>query len=128
MVIDGASVPGESEREMTEIKTPAEKFVEAANKVVSETNPYTYGKAVFSVDPRGRKYTRIVEETEYAKDGSRSGRHVHCFIDNETGAVLKAAGWNAPAKGVRYESVDAAIEKINEVGHIFTCGGYLYAR
>lgn len=48
---------------------------------------------VLSIDA-GRKYHRIVR-TE------GSGRSVYCFIDISTGDVLKAAGWKAPAKGVR---------------------------
>jgi hypothetical protein len=43
---------------------------------------------------RGSKNLRIVLE----EDGRRS---VFCFIDRKTGDVLKAAGWKAPAKGVR---------------------------
>jgi hypothetical protein len=30
-----------------------------------------------------------------------SGTCVHCFVEIATGDIYKAAGWNAPAKGVR---------------------------
>lgn len=40
---------------------------------------------------RGRRYAKV-----------NSGNHVHTFIDMETGDILKAASWRAPAKnGVR---------------------------
>lgn len=42
----------------------------------------------------GRKFVRIVSETH----GSRSA---FCFVEIETGDVLKCAGWKAPAKGKR---------------------------
>ena len=43
----------------------------------------------------GRKYHKIIMDA----NGSRS---VHCFIDKQTGSVLKSASWKAPAKGERY--------------------------
>ncbi len=43
----------------------------------------------------GKKFARIF------KINNSGGRSVHCFIDLTTGDVLKAAGWKAPAKGVR---------------------------
>jgi hypothetical protein len=42
----------------------------------------------------GRKYVKVVAE----RGGSK---HVHSFIDLQTGDVLKAASWNAPAKYAR---------------------------
>lgn len=38
----------------------------------------------------GKRYLKVVR-----------GGSVHCFVDTTNGDVLKAAGWNAPAKGVR---------------------------
>lgn len=57
----------------------------------------------FHIDPGGVKYLRIVTTQQYDKagvviDGQRS---VYCFIDANTGDILKAAGWKAPAKGAR---------------------------
>ena len=43
---------------------------------------------------RGPKFTRIVTD-----DGV--GRSAYGFIDNATGALLKADGWKRPAKGAR---------------------------
>ena len=45
----------------------------------------------------GKKYTKIISYTSQGK-GQRS---VWGFIENETGNILKAATWYAPAKGVR---------------------------
>lgn len=51
-------------------------------------------KNVYSVDPNGKKYIRIVV-TSY------SNRSVYCFVERSTGHILKSAGWKAPAKGAR---------------------------
>lgn len=45
----------------------------------------------------GRKNVRIVQ-CDSDTGGQRS---VYCFIDKATGDIYKAAGWKAPAKGVR---------------------------
>jgi len=45
-----------------------------------------------TVDPRGKKYLRIVENMT---NGQKS---VYCFIDKATGNVLFPAGWKAPTK------------------------------
>jgi hypothetical protein len=49
-------------------------------------DPVTYDYSV------GKKFAKIVE-------GRRGG--VFCFVDLATGDILKAAGYNAPAKGAR---------------------------
>jgi hypothetical protein len=49
----------------------------------------------FRIDPL-QKRDRIVRDDS-----------VHCFVDRETGAILKAAGWKAPAKGARGSIFDA---------------------
>lgn len=50
----------------------------------------------FKASPR---YVRIVETRD---EGSRNpSRSVHSFIDTQTGDVLKAASWKAPAKHAR---------------------------
>ena len=70
----------------------------------------------FEADAPGLKNTRIVMVTN--PDGS--GRSVHCFIDNATGDVYKAAGWKAPAKGIRGNIVtgfDAVAARWDWSGH-----------
>lgn len=72
------------------------------------------------------KYIKVVTVTVYDETGQESNRHVHAFIDPTTGDVLKAAGWKAPAKGVRFNLNDeASMARLLEV-----CGqsGYLYIR
>lgn len=70
----------------------------------------------FSVMP-GRKYDRIVADKR--KGGNR---HVHAFVERETGYVYKSAGWSAPAKDPRYLTVEEAAEAAD------LYGGYLYKR
>lgn len=65
---------------------------------------------------KGRKYHRIVQEHAGA-----AGRSVHAFVDND-GQVYKADGWKAPAKGVRFTTVAAAVEAADEHG------SYLYMK
>lgn len=48
---------------------------------------------VYTVDPRGRKFARIVCNNH----GRGDSRYVHCFVEKATGLIWKAAGWNGPA-------------------------------
>ena len=68
----------------------------------------------------GRKYHKIILNAS----GQRS---VHCFINRETGEVLKSASCSSPAKGVRYD-----LRIIEQREWLFQnadwCGSYLYAR
>ena len=65
----------------------------------------------------GRKYHKIIE-----KNGG-----VHCFVNKKTGEVYKPAGYNKPAKHVRYD-----MRIINERNVMLSkadwAGGYLYLR
>ena len=69
----------------------------------------------------GKKYHKVI-----FVDGG-GFRSVHCFIDKQTGSVLKSASWKAPAKGERYNLLI-----IKEREWLFEnadwSGGYLYAR
>lgn len=68
----------------------------------------------------GRRFDRITKTW----GGQRS---VHAFVERATGHVYKAEGWKAPAKGVRFTSVQEALEaaKAHPAGW---AGGYLYSR
>lgn len=70
----------------------------------------------------GRRYIRIVQE-----QGS-GGRHVHCFVDAQTGGVYKAAGWKAPAlNGERFNLLDPeSVQLLKDTWDPH--GGYLYKR
>jgi hypothetical protein len=72
--------------------------------------PTRFGKT------QGKKYTKIVALN---RDGVPSS--VYCFIDAD-GNIYKAAGWNAPAKGIR--STLATVE-LCKVDHY---GSWLYVR
>jgi hypothetical protein len=60
----------------------------------------TLGKATFEAMEGGR-YIRIVKREV-------SSRSAHLFIDKTNGDILKAAGWNAPAKHARGNIFDRA--------------------
>jgi len=69
----------------------------------------------------GKKYHKVI----FVDGGGQ--RSVHCFIDKNTGSVLKSASWKAPAKGERYNLLI-----IKEREWLFEnadwSGSYLYAR
>jgi len=48
----------------------------------------------------GPKFTRVVR-SELNSKGVPEHRSVYCFIQNDNGDILKAAGWKAPAKHAR---------------------------
>lgn len=60
----------------------------------------TYDFGYQFVIEEGRKYLKVI----MIAHGSRS---VHCFVEKNTGAVLKSASWKTPAKGVRFNLLDA---------------------
>lgn len=63
-------------------------------------NANPYFETVFWLT-KGRKYNRLVQDTRDKVTGKLfEQRSVAGFIDNE-GNIYKAAGWKAPAKGVR---------------------------
>lgn len=66
----------------------------------------------------GRKFGKVV----FAGKWQRS---VHSFVDLSTGDLLKAAGWNAPAKGARYNLL-RELDKVTAVADPY--GSYLYKR
>jgi hypothetical protein len=52
------------------------------------------GKSTFEYTV-GRRYVKVIAVLGNVQ------RSVHCFVDMKNGDVLKAAGWNKPAKGAR---------------------------
>lgn len=80
----------------------------------------TDGMTHFYRGKPGRKYTRIVGAWE-GRD-----RSVHAFVDLATGDVYKAAGWKAPAAGVRYRLLDDASFALL-LERCESTSGYLYA-
>lgn len=85
----------------------------------------------FSADLSGKRYIRIVNEGCPAPEGATGNlynrqRMCHAYVDRETGAVYKSAGWKggpAKVKGVpdaRYPNIWEALVKADRNG------GYLY--
>ena len=82
----------------------------------------------------GRKYLKVVamewvDDAKYgrinAAPAGYQAKHVHAFVDKKTGDVFLPAGWNAPAKGARFnlfENKEALFEGVMRRPH----GGYLY--
>jgi hypothetical protein len=69
----------------------------------------------------GRKYGKVV----FTSVAPRTGRSVHSFVDLSTGDLLKAAGWNAPAKDARFNLLNE-LDKVTAVADPY--GSYLYKR
>ena len=82
---------------------------------------------------KGRKYLKIVNQQfddmgAYATYQYRDGS-VHAFIDRETGDVYKPAGYNKPAKHVRYNLLERKDrEFLFNWRNTGWAGGYLYMR
>jgi len=71
----------------------------------------------------GRKYLKIVQSS------TGNDLSVHAFVDKITGQVYKAATWQTPAKGARYnllESPEACYEAAGKP--LAWAGNYLYRR
>lgn len=58
------------------------------------------GRYAYSVE-MGRTNAKIVMAPIYNGQPHEMGRSIYCFIRLADGAILKAASWKAPAKGVR---------------------------
>jgi hypothetical protein len=67
------------------------------------------------------KYLRIVN----TRNGKPSS--VHAFVDPRTGDVFKAAGYKAPAKGVRFNLIDDE-SFASMLADCDSYGRYLYVR
>lgn len=71
----------------------------------------------------GRKFDRVVISHPHAPLNAS----VHCFVERETGNIMKAAGWKAPAKDARFNiSTDAGFADTVELADPY--GSYLYKR
>ena len=81
-----------------------QRLVDAEKSIFPETVSVEYLK----------RYARIVTSR-----GTLS-RSVHSFVDLETGDILKAASWKAPAKGVR--------GNVSDLTKGFSAYGAWYAR
>ena len=95
-------------------------FVSGAQAIIDkEYNSNDVFNRKLSIDPKGKKYKRIVVK-DHDKEGNplnHSGS-VFCFINMENGDVLKAAGWKSPAKGARSNINNDVngVDGVNEYG------------
>lgn len=78
----------------TETNTQFEEKLKSWLKGAQAIVGATYSAPTLTVDPKGRKYIRIVRE------GGNS-RSVYAFIVKATGDVMMPASWAAPAKHPR---------------------------
>lgn len=103
---------------MKMITTTKVEFAESMAAALTEkfSGEGQFASKFFTVR-KGQKFDKIFQGQTPEQMGS-----VHCFVDNATGEVYKAAGLKAPAKGVRYSSVEGAVEAAD------LYGGYLYVR
>ena len=82
----------------------------------------------------GKKYYKIVQqEYETWKQSKYYGQYrdgsVHAFVDKETGEVYKPAGWQKPAKHVRFDMRDERhLKFLLDPKNVGWAGGYLYLR
>ena len=89
-------------------------------KCLQEIADGTYDFGYEFVIEEGKKYLKVI----MIAHGSKS---VHCFVDKKTGEVYKSASWKAPAKGVRYNLLDARSRE-ECYRNADWAGSYLYLR
>lgn len=92
---------GDAPGQLRDFGASLQVFVDGVNKILTDHHGSApYPKDVVSIDPKGIRYVRIVKRREDANPHVLDGS-VYCFIDKETGDVLKAEGWKKPAKHPR---------------------------
>jgi hypothetical protein len=107
----------QSLRRVHELKSLDGGYIESQLEAI-RNGTYDY-KFEVSIE-EGKKYLKVVIRTH----GSGS---VHCFVDKNTGEVYKSASWKSPAKGVRYNLLDATSRDLCYRSADWA-GSYLYLR
>lgn len=97
----------------SEVKNAIIEYVDILN-LKSASNPISASER-FDYE-EGKKYVKVYRKYDWS-------RSVHSFVVKSNGDLLKAASWNAPAKGVRYNLL-RDMETIRKVADVYT--GYLY--
>lgn len=105
-----------SHRESINREINMEYHQEQLNKIANGSYEYNVSYEI----EEGKKYYKII----MIQSGSRS---VHAFVDKKTGDVYKSASWKSPAKGIRYNLLDAA-SRDKCYRNATWSGGYLYLR
>ena len=97
-----------------------------ANKQLESVKNGTANLMRFNVI-EGRKYWKIFSYEYDDYKGEYKQGSINCFINKETGDVFKPAGYNKPAKHVRYNLLDKS-SRDNCLLRADWAGGYLYLR
>jgi hypothetical protein len=84
------------------------EFLGAVNAMLAKHYGESKFGAVVSAQP-GKKYVRIVRHDTF-EGKAREGGSAFCFLDIETGAILKSASWATPAKGNRGNIANGAAD------------------
>ena len=84
-------------------------FMNHLNNNMDKPDGYSY-----ELSTRGSKYFKVEMNT-------RGSRSVYCFINKRNGEILKAAGWSAPAKGIR-----GSVLIVDSYKNSDWSGGWLY--
>ena|SRR6218665_2967328 len=84
------------------------EFLGAVNAKLAKHYGESKFSAVVSAD-WGKKYVRIVRHDVF-EGVKREGGSAFCFVDIETGAILKAASWKTPAKHARGNIANGAAD------------------
>lgn len=66
----------------------------------------------------GKKYVRIVKRDIFDGAVRKESGSAFCFVDIETGAILKAASWKTPAKHARGNIANGA-KDVSAYGAIY---------
>jgi len=80
----------------TDFATALDQYVAALNAAQAARYAVQFPSLkpdVYSIDPNGRKYVRIVSTV----GGTTDQRSVHVFVERATGLIWKADGWKKPA-------------------------------
>jgi HKD family nuclease len=101
-----------------EVLNLAEKLCTDLEKNYREYSPNSVIGRKFHIEA-GRKYLKVV-----MTDGNGTSASVHAFVDKSNGDLYKAASWNAPAKGVRFN----LLTNYPVLTGADWAGGYLYIR
>lgn len=76
------------------------------------------GKASVKPDWSGKKYIRLCIAEQYGEEQERI-LSAWCFVEVETGLILKAASWKAPAKNFSRGSLEDLHKESYVVSHRF---------
>lgn len=107
-----------------EFEAQLEAFRVVAEGVVREhfdSNGYTFAVPNVEVAKGGRKFIKLLRTESNPETGEKQGQTmVHSFVEIETGDILKAATFKAPAKHARGNiwDADAGRSSMTAAGHI----------